>query len=535
MTMHRLSLIFICSLIASVTPYPWGTNQCGPPNHPGGSTSDNSGISVSISGTTVTLSSSRRFRGFYMSTDKGVVWTNIPSGTSASNLCGGGNTVLTHTSSTSRSSISAGLTCTDGQTVTVTTYVVFSYQSAYATLRTPVVCSKGSSGGTNSTTSPGTGSTGGTTSPGTGSTADTGNNDSAPLPVQPYYLAHGIVFIALFAVLMPITAFLILINKSLFYTTHKVLGVLAIIMLVVGWVILNWADDNDADYASLAYVNYGKDHKTYGSIGCYVAAGVCGTGVFLWFLRLPKTMKTVVRYIHGIAGGLLALYGPFVVWTGWIRLAPVSIRALDSTPLVWMSLAIALACAYLITWLVRLSRKKSGGGESSTPDRVITKPDIDQMIANGKLILMIDGAVCEVPTQSFNHPGGMDVLKQYNGKEVGPIMRGSEQASIKTRSRTVAHSDYAIRLAQKMKIGILSGTRKNGDIELGLIPKASSVLITGTIVASQQINKSIEFPVRLFRIKVDDLNLFGKGGIGSGSRVYMSLLPKTEDLSLIHI
>jgi hypothetical protein len=41
--------------------------------------------------------------------------------------------------------------------------------------------------------------------------------------------------------------------------------------------------------------------------------------VILWALRLPSSVKPLVRYTHGIVGGLLSLYGPFVVWTGWIR------------------------------------------------------------------------------------------------------------------------------------------------------------------------------------------------------------------------
>ena len=523
MSMQSIFGVVLASILWRSAAYPWGTNRCGPPDHPGGFTSASTGISVSISGKTVTLSSSSRFRGFYMSTDKGVAWTNPPSGTSISNLCGAGNTVWTHTSSSSRSSVSANLSCSDGQTVTITTYVVYSYGSPYVVLSKPMVCSSTSVTGT---TVP-AGSATGTTVP-AGSGTGTSTSD-AKEPVEPHYLIHGFVFIALFAILMPTTAFLILINKSLFYTTHKVLGVLAIILLALGWAILNWADPNNPNYAPLAYVNYGKDHKTYGSIGCYVASGVCGTGVLLWFLRLPKTMKTAVRYIHGIAGGLLALYGPFVVWTGWIRLAPATIAALDTQPLVWMSLAITLACIYIITLLVRKSRSTSPN--SVALDRIFTKPEVDELVAKGKLVLIIDGEVCEIPPQSFNHPGGMDVLRQHNGREVGPIMRGTEPATIKNRKRTVAHSDYAIRLAQKMKIGrISSGGKNSTDLEQGyVVPSAPIVAvpptppIIGTIIANPQINKSVDFPVRLFRIQVSDLAKFGKEGIGSGSRVYMSL------------
>ena len=510
MSMRCLSATVLWSTITVLRSYPWGTDRCGPPKHPGGSSSASSGINVSISGTTVTLSSSSRFRGFYISTDPGVAWTTFPSGTSASNLCGGGNTVLTHSSSVSRSSVSASLSCTEGQRVTITTYLVYSYESPYIFISTPVVCSRASSS----------------------SPSSTSTGDATTLPVEPHYLIHGFVFIALFAVLMPVTAFLILINKSLFYTAHKVLGVIAIILLAIGWAILNWADDDDPNYAPLAYVKYGKDHEDYGSIGCYVAAGVCGTGVLLWFLRLPKTMKTIVRYVHGIAGGLLALYGPFVVWTGWIRLAPASISALDSTPLVWMSLAITLACAYGIVFLVRRSQRPTPR-DPIPLERIITRPEFDQMIAGGKLLVVVDGSVCEINPSNFSHPGGMDVLWQYNGKEVGGIMRGSTPAMVKNRSRTVAHSDYAIRLAIKMKIGIL---QKGADLEQGnaSVPSAPIIVsepIIGTLITSPQINRSIEFPVRLFRIRVKDLKQFGKDGIGSGSRVYMSFIGDNTGLT----
>jgi hypothetical protein len=41
--------------------------------------------------------------------------------------------------------------------------------------------------------------------------------------------------------------------------------------------------------------------------------------VIMWALQLPSSVKPLVRYSHGILGGLISLYGPFVVWTGWIR------------------------------------------------------------------------------------------------------------------------------------------------------------------------------------------------------------------------
>ena len=191
MSMRCLSAIILWLAIQVASAYPWGTNRCGPPNHPGGSTSDSSGIAVSVSGTTVTLSSSSRFRGFYMSTNQGVTWSAFPGGTSASNLCGGGNTVLTHTSSSSRSSVSADLSCDDGQTVTITTYVVYDYESPYVAFSTPVVCSKAAS--TSTSTVPPAGSSGTSIRPGS-STSVLPSTDSTSLPVEPYYLLHGVVF-----------------------------------------------------------------------------------------------------------------------------------------------------------------------------------------------------------------------------------------------------------------------------------------------------------------------------------------------------
>jgi len=372
----------------------------------------------------------------------------------------------------------------------------------------------------------------------TGPNGSTGaTSTSAPIssPVDPYYLWHGIVFIALFSVLMPVTAFLILINKSMFYSTHKVLGVFSIILLGVGWGLLSGVDRRNTDYASLAYVDFGIHHKTYGYIGCYVAAGVCGTGVFLWFLRLPKTMKAIVRYIHGIVGGLLAIYGPFVVWTGWIRLAPVTIVALDSTPLVWMSLAIGLAIIYLVVFLTRLMTSKTKGtGALMTDKKSMTDSDVRGLVDSGKTVVIMEGNVCEIPNH-FKHPGGMDVIKQYNGKEIGGIMRGTSSATLRGRNKYVPHSDYAIRLALKMSIGRLAG----GDVEmgeqqqqyaaaatavLGATTDGSKVFIAGKIQSCNQINKCNEFPVRLFKINVANLKeLSGYREVDVGARMYLSL------------
>jgi hypothetical protein len=106
-------------------------------------------------------------------------------------------------------------------------------------------------------------------------------------------------------------------------------------------------------------------------------------------------MKPAVRYCHGILGCVVSLFGPFVVWTGWIRcaatffatcfatcfptcfvapcdaprrLAPVVSRALDQTPLVWMSLAITGVVAVAINRYIFIYTSCAVGAKCTCSD-----------------------------------------------------------------------------------------------------------------------------------------------------------------------
>ncbi len=80
--MRPLAVCFVSvAIFASAVAYPWGTSECGPPGHSGGSSSDATGLSIVVEGSKVILSSSRgAFRGFYMQSDQSLAWTDPPAG-----------------------------------------------------------------------------------------------------------------------------------------------------------------------------------------------------------------------------------------------------------------------------------------------------------------------------------------------------------------------------------------------------------------------------------------------------------------------
>jgi ferredoxin-NADP reductase len=195
-----------------------------------------------------------------------------------------------------------------------------------------------------------------------------------------------------------------------------------------------------------------------------------------------------------------------------------------------MSLAIGLTVIFFIVWLSRVARSKSTKKMVDDTNRLVSEDDIQKLIRqDGKTIVVFEGNVCEVP-RDFKHPGGMEVIRQYNGKEVGGILRGTSPGMVKGRNKYVPHSDYALRMLMKMKIGVMrvgEVTAIGGrDIELGKVISSTSSRdrIVGKIQSNDQINTCPEHPVRLFRIYVENLQaLNGHGSIEPGARMYMSL------------
>ena len=345
------------------------------------------------------------------------------------------------------------------------------------------------------------------------STEDSGSEG----PVNPYFLAHGIIFITTFAILMPLTAFLILINRAKYFNIHKYLGVLIVCLLIAGWVLINpgGAADESGDYAGFSDSPIGSTHADFGGIGCWVAVGVCALGVVLWFIKLPRTMKTAVRYTHGIVGIGLSFFGPYVVWTGWAQLDPPLVPKfdyLDESPLIWLSLAIILGTVYLF---FEVKSRLSRASTSPSNERVISQKEIDGMIENGKLILLFDGSVFEVP-KTFTHPGGRDVLEALNGKDIGQVMRGIESFQVRNRTRVYGHSDEALKQALTMKIGVASNLSPTTTEEHDASETAKSY--SATIVSMNIVNTARDFPVRLFEFRLEEPT-----AIVIGSKVFMSI------------
>jgi NAD(P)H-flavin reductase len=323
---------------------------------------------------------------------------------------------------------------------------------------------------------------------------------------------------------MPVTAFLILANKTRFLTVHKYLGILIVVLLATAWILTNPGKKTQEDgiYADFASSEVGLDHKKLGTMGSWITVAVCAGGVVLWWMRLPRTMKVFVRYVHGAVGIALSFFGPYVVWTGWVQLMPVVpvIAGLTDTPWVWYSVALSLLVVFAGLFVMDLKRNRIVRHDSSM--RLITMPEIQYMVQQGKLIVILDGMVCEIPPD-FKHPGGRSVLEKLNGKDVGAVMRGGTVFEKDGRIRSYHHSATAFKYAARMAIGRLHFTdsmeMSNMTAEMAKVPVAD-VQITGEIVSMNQVNKSADFPVRLFKIIMDSDSINTR----VGSRVFISLI-----------
>jgi ferredoxin-NADP reductase len=696
----RFFIIISTIIILHVEGYPWGTDECGPPNHGGGSSSDTSPFSIALNGDTLVVSSTQQFRGFFFTTNKGLSFSNIPVSSHTSDVCGDSDSALMQSNAMKRSMLTTTLSCSSnpGVSFTLTGYIVFSYRQAYRVISESFTCpsndpettlnpadttaspyepiptsgemaqfqslsmltvqwvpstaaarsstyslsssaltvyfdTSGNSegwiglgfgyadyrmsggkkalsievsdgfcvmrfwtlvdhtaqsvtgpdpwlinpscsmltptlasaeftvGGSSLINLPPQGTkiytliagALGTSFGDHGSTWDykhvdylsSVSPDTLSLSVNPWYLAHGIVFIANFSILMPLTSFLILYNKTRFYNTHKFLGVLIVLLLASGWLLTRGTNqfDSSTTYQPFSSDPNGENHESLGNIGCWTAVGVCCGGVVLWWIRLPKTMKKMVRYAHGIVGVGLSFFGPYVVWTGWVRLEPLipPVSVLTDSAWIWEALAIALGGIYLLRSFFRCAcgsgSNQQAEKESAIGESIVSRQQVQKLVDNGKLILIINGVVVEVP-KNFSHPGGREVMAQFNGQEIGQVLSGQQPAYVKGKLKYVPHSDEAFMVANRMKIGVLEGAQvylASPVVQLGdsiAQPQAADNYETlGGIISIDRINRADDYPVRLFRIGVQYLR--DLGAVQVGSRIYLSIpheVPAGEEI-----
>jgi delta8-fatty-acid desaturase len=80
-------------------------------------------------------------------------------------------------------------------------------------------------------------------------------------------------------------------------------------------------------------------------------------------------------------------------------------------------------------------------GCSQTKMPSFSRADIDKMIANGKIIFLLENRIIDATDQLASHPGGDTILRQYNGRQ--------------SRKEYDFHSSTAKIVWQKRIVGIL--------------------------------------------------------------------------------
>jgi len=282
----------------------------------------------------------------------------------------------------------------------------------------------------------------------------------------------------------------------------------------------------------------GLSHSVTGIIARFVAVGVCIIGVILAVVRMPKSVRPFVRWSHGIVGILLSIYGPIVVWNGWVRIAITTDSPLDTTPVIWLSVSIALVLAYaggLVYKRMRPLDEKCEDVDGSTISESDEPGDIEKSIPLMSLSQVLDIVrdkeyflfnVTEVVIldPEFQHPGGNTVLSQYNGKDITGVFGGTEIFEDGDRKRAWTHSVVALNRLRDMRVCMID-LMGDGSSTIGTCgaPGAFSIDDTswsktvGIIVGKLYVTKSV---IQL-QIKVMDILMFGL--VELGSKIKLSL------------
>jgi ferredoxin-NADP reductase len=372
--------------------------------------------------------------------------------------------------------------------------------------------------------------------------------------VDPWLLSHGLIFVINYSILMPVATFLIYYNRDRFYQAHCLLGIAITVLLVAGWASLAGAAhdrENGFTYGAMSESSVAKSHSVTGIIARFVAVVVCVVGVALGVLRMPKTVRTTVRGAHGIGGILISLFGPIVVWNGFVRLQPFlpPIMFFDSSPVFWYSVVIGLVS--YASWKFIQARNKTIVEKVDEPDTEMT--DIETSIPNltivdavnrlrddkNKLYVFYGDQLIAIPRlkAEFDHPGGIEPMLAYEGKDISGIFTGFEGFDDSGRQRFHAHSLEAKRVLFFFRVGrvcgplplnvdsstVMGGTGMSFD-ESNAAPMFSideEGKATGQLVEIEKMNSSSQFPVVRFTIEVEDFVLLSS--VNKGMKVRLGL------------
>ena len=382
--------------------------------------------------------------------------------------------------------------------------------------------------------------------------------------LDPWLLSHGVLFIINYSVLMPIASFVILFDREKYYQLHNILGIAITLVLVAGWGCLTGATadkENNVVHSPLNPAAIGLSHSPMGLVARFVAVSVCIVGVVLGVVRMPKHVRPLVRYAHAVGGIGISLYGPSVVWTGFVRLQPFTpaIKGLSGTPMVWYTCVLATIMVYVADrirriWLAsKASTATAGDADAPTTELVdieksvpvLSVPDVVALIAdNSKSIFFFyESDLIQIEPESFDHPGGFDLLHQFNGKDITHIFNGSDSFFDQGRQRFVAHSAAAVRGMYACRVGRVasqmsldegstvmggndcSGIRSVDELGssfgrslLSIDEEGKSVGIVNSI---EQLNESIEYPVHRYVVRIVDPIMMSR--ISAGMKVRLSL------------
>ena len=385
--------------------------------------------------------------------------------------------------------------------------------------------------------------------------------------VDPWLLAHGVLFVINYSVLMPIATFIIYYNREKFYQLHCILGIAITILLVAGWASLAGASMDKANghvYGPMSSSSIGKSHSPTGIVARFLAVVVCIVGVVLGVLRMPKHVRNVIRIAHGVGGVLVSLFGPTVVWNGFVRLQPFipEISFFGATPIFWYTIVIGLVLfvivRLLMSRLIRPSSKETMDvTETEMTDIEISVPllsiaDTIELIRSEKeaLFVFLGDQLIRVPKSKaeFDHPGGLGPIKDLEGKDISNIFTGLEAFNDSGRQRFHQHSAEAHRLILGFRCGrvtgpipfipgdtsstYIGGTRMSLDESCGGAGAIFSIdeqgKSVGTLMNKTLLNSSDMHPVIRFTFEISDFFLVSS--LSSGMKIRLSLEEDEESV-----
>lgn len=94
------------------------------------------------------------------------------------------------------------------------------------------------------------------------------------------------------------------------------------------------------------------------------------------------------------------------------------------------------------------------------PERVMDEDELEELLADGEPLCLLDDLVLDIGEYAKYHPGGAFLVSQQVGRDASKFFYGGYTMANKNTTHGYAHSNYARKIANNLAVATLNKVTK---------------------------------------------------------------------------